>query len=341
MNRQANILFIPTSIGGYCAEPKAALSQSTYYQKLIYTSLARSIPSIEGYELLGRKLTSVARHAWATKQLHAVEQASVAMLGLPIAEQLESIARYYQALCTWKRGDTHGARQSLERVVAEAPAHYRSRALQIIGLTYHECGEVDAALPFYLEAGKCAAPGDLTILVETQRTTAVVRSVHGDHKRALAELENLFPAVRAIGKCSPVLYYEYLNSLAVELSEVDRVEEANGALSIALASPFASAYPEWSETRDEIAAKRLAGTSSVVAFSRVPETKPSQKAEPEPTREPSRAPASPWPAHPKGSFQRAIIPNTATAAIPHDGITQSILDRVLICIGSRAPPARF
>ena len=337
MNKQANILFIPSSISGNSAEPRDAVSHHGYFQQLIHASLARSIYTIEGLRVLGRQLETIAKHACLSKQMGAVEQASQLMRALPVSAQVESIARYYEALCTWRRGDTDSARQSLERVVEGAPPQYRARALQIIGLTHHECGEVDAALQFYVAAGKGAAKGDLSTLVESQRMTAVVRSIHGDHKQALADLEKLFPLVHVMGKFYPALYYEFLNSLAVELGEVGRVTEAKAALSIALASPFAAAYPEWSETRDEIAAKRVSATASVVAVSRAPEAAPSPQLEPQREPKPVSGLAFSWPTCNKTLLQRTPTTIAAIAAIPYE--TKSILERVLISIGPRAPPA--
>jgi hypothetical protein len=51
------------------------------------------------------------------------------------------------------------------------------------------------------------------------------------------------------------LRYDYLNSLAVELAETGRIEEAKDAIGIALRSPFADRYPNWTATRGEIADK--------------------------------------------------------------------------------------
>jgi tetratricopeptide (TPR) repeat protein len=265
INKQANILFIPTSIGGNRAEPQDALNQQGYFQQLIYASLARSKYTIEGFRLLGEQLSTIARHAYLAKQMDAVEQVSQLMLALPLSDQLESVARYYEALCTWRRGDRDAARRSLERVAEESPQQYRARALQIIGLTYHECGDVDAACPFYVAAGRAAVNCDLLAAAESQEMIAVVRSTHGDHKQALADLENLFPLVRALGKYYPSSYYDLLNNLAVELGEVGRIAEAEAACAITLASPLAVLHPNWSETRDEIATKRQSATPSVVA----------------------------------------------------------------------------
>jgi tetratricopeptide (TPR) repeat protein len=152
-NKQANILFIPTSIGDYNAERQDALSQHEYYRQLIRTSLTRSAYSSEGFQALGQQLAAIARHAYLAKQMNAVEQAGQVMLALPISNQLESVARYYQALCRWQQGDTDNARQ-FERAVEEAPPLYRARALQALGLSYHKRGELDAALPFYWQPDK-------------------------------------------------------------------------------------------------------------------------------------------------------------------------------------------
>jgi tetratricopeptide (TPR) repeat protein len=258
---------------------------------------------------------------------------------LPISDQLRSVARYYQALCRWRRGEIDSPRQ-FEHAVEEAPPQYRARALQAVGSAYYECGEVDAALPFYFEAGRAATSCDLVTLAYSQWMTAEVRGIHGDHQQAVEDLERLFPLVRAVGKYFPVLYYDFLNSLAVELGEVGRIAEAEGACAIALASPFAAVHPNWIETRDEIAAKRVSATPSIVAVNHAPEAAPSPLAEPKRKPKPLGTLAFTWPRCKKTSVQRTSR-IAACATIPHDEITQTILDRVLVCIGSRAPPARY
>jgi hypothetical protein len=65
----------------------------------------------------------------------------------------------------------------------------------------------------------------------------------------------------------PYAYYDYLNTLAVELGEVGRLEEARNASRIALATRFASAYPEWRETREEIELRGYRAARSTVAVS--------------------------------------------------------------------------
>jgi hypothetical protein len=100
--------------------------------------------------------------------------------------------------------------------------------------------------------------------ITAQRMFAVINSEEGNHRGALA-LENLFQLAHAARSSQPHVYYDYMNSLAVELCEVGRLEEAWNASQIALASPFACAYPEWRETRDEIELKGRRASRSTVA----------------------------------------------------------------------------
>jgi hypothetical protein len=50
----------------------------------------------------------------------------------------------------------------------------------------------------------------------------------------------------------PIVYYDYLNSLAVELGAAGRKYEARNIIRHVLASPFARAYPEWRGTADDL-----------------------------------------------------------------------------------------
>ena len=337
MNKHANILFIQTSIGGYGGGSKDAPSQ-VYYQQ-IYDLLTHSVFTLEEFRALGRQLEAIASQAYLGRQVHAVEEATRLMLALPTAIRLENIARHYQALCSWQRGDIDDARQSLERIVEEATPQYRAKALQVIGLTYQKRGEVDAALPFYVAAGKAAADCDLVTLAQSQQMISVVRSMNGDHAQALEHLEKQFPLVRAISKRYPAAYYTFLNHLAVELAEVGRFTEAEAALSIALTSPFAPAYPEWSETRDEIAAKSQVPSRSIVAINRAPKPDLAPQVVSQRNAKPVVRYVPGYQAGDKDFFQRSVLTIPATATITFN--TVSILDRVLICIGPRAPPALY
>ena len=333
MNRQANTLFIPSSN----SSNQTGTKQPGYFQQLIQALLARHIYTIEGFQYLGRQLAAVIRQAHLARQLDVVEQVTQVMLALPISDELKNVGLFFQAKSLSRQKDFNQARQLLENIAEKATPQYRARALQCIGATYFESGQPDAALPFYLSAGKIAADCDLMTVVESQKMTAVVRSLHGDHKQALALLENLFPIVRAIGKYYPATYYDFLNSLAVELGEVGRINEARAACSIALASPFAPAYPEWTETRDELEAKSTSATPSVVAFNQAPEAKPAPKAEPKEDAASVKAVAFNWLSVNQTS-QRSVTSIAVAVAISHALLSINIFDRLGETTRPRAPP---
>jgi tetratricopeptide (TPR) repeat protein len=340
INRQANTLFIPSSISSDQTGQQSSLKQPGYFQQLIRTLLARHIYTIEGFQYLGRRLAAISRYALLSRQMDVVEQVSQIMLALPISDEFRNLGFYYQAnSLSWQK-DFNQARQLFESIVDKVTPEYRARALQCIGATYFDNGQPDAALPFYLSAGKIAADCDLLTVVESQKMTAVVRSIHGDHKQALALLENVFPLVRAIGKHYPAKYCDFLNSLAVELGEVGRVDEAQAACSIALASPFAPAYPEWAETRDELEAKHTSATLSVVAFTQMPESKSAPQPEPKEIATQVKAVTFNWLLG-KQISQKAITSIAASTAISHNEPTQ----RILACLGksirTRAPPTHY
>src|SRR5260370_633128 len=77
----------------------------------------------------------------------------------------------------------------------------------------------------------------------------------------------LFPLARVAGSLRPHTYFDYLNTLSVELAEAGRLEQARRGSEIALASPFAPAYPMWQETFDEITLKERRASRSMVAVS--------------------------------------------------------------------------
>ncbi|HEX5731519.1 MAG TPA: tetratricopeptide repeat protein [Blastocatellia bacterium] len=333
INRQANTLLISSSINSDQTGQQASLKQPAYSQQLIRALLARHVYTIEGFQYLGRRLAAIARYALLSRQMDVVEQVSQIMLALPISDEFRNLGLYYRAnSLSWQK-DFNQARQLFESIVEKAKPEYRARTLQCIGATYFDSGQPDAALPFYISAGKIAANCDLLTLAESQRMIAVVRSIHGDHKQALALLENLFPLVRAIGKYYPAAYYVFLNSFAVELGEVGHINEAKAVCSIVLASPFASAYPECAETRDELEAKRTSATPSVVAFNQVPEAKPAPKSKPKENAARIKAIAFFWVLGNQTS-QIAITP----IAVDNE-LNQITLAHLGKSVRARAPPA--
>ena len=288
MNEQASILFnISFSFDGINAGKGELSAPHSYLRPSIYTALTRSLYTQERVELLGRQLAAITRHAYFARQTEVMKEASQLMLALPLSKELRSVAQYYQALCCKREGDFNSTYRLLEKVASEAPSFFRARVLLSIGATYFDNAEIKSAVPFFLASAQAAGDYDFQTSVTAHKMMAVVRSIYGDHQQSLADLERLIPSVRGLARHCPAFYYEFLNSYAVELGEVGRIAEAQNVCAITLASPFAAAYPEFAQTRDELAAKRTAATPSIIAVPAAPANVCSQaqvKAEPEPAR---------------------------------------------------------
>src|SRR2546423_3350537 len=286
MNEQASILFnISSSFSGHSTWKVGLSAPHFCLQRALPASLARNLYTQQGFELLGRQLATIARQAYFARQMDTVEQASQLMLALPLSKEQTAIAHYYHATCVWNRG----LNWKIDQIIEAVSPDYQAQGLFSIATILHRQGRIEAALPEYLAAARAAGQHDPLVFAASQKMVAVIRSIYGDHQQALNDLEQLFPLVRAIAKYCPAFYYDFLNSYAVELGETGRLEEGRAACAIVVASPFATAYPEFIQTHDELAAKRTAATPSINAVPAAPEIIPSADAATEAKPPPARA----------------------------------------------------
>jgi tetratricopeptide (TPR) repeat protein len=270
MQAAANSNLILTDLSSFkrLAGLQKDLSHGAFYQQVL-SELIRGVYRKQTISELGNSLVALAEHTYDLRDTDTVEKASEFLLNLPLGKEYEDVGRYYQALCIYRRGQFDEARILLEQIAGELPLRFRGKALLAAATTNYESGDLKSCLLLNVEASRAATSTHLRdplTFVTSQRNIAVVKSIDGDHRGALSDLENLFPLARAVGRWQPYLFYEHLNSLAVELCEVGRLEEARHASQIALASPFAPAYPEWRETREEIELRGWRASRATVAF---------------------------------------------------------------------------
>jgi tetratricopeptide (TPR) repeat protein len=358
---------IDLSSGSELADSESLISHDRLLHNVVASRLAaHAANSGQFFNRLRDKLIRLAEHALSLRDMSALEAVSLALMNLPKTDA-KQIGQYYQALVINRNGQKYEALSLLEIVADEAPRRYRARAIQSLGGVHHELGRLGEALRLYPDAIRALSAENVrdpltTLLVHLEVTC--IKSEMGDHRSALADYERLSPLVQIVSRQNPLYFYFYHNELAVEFAESGRLAEAEAALSIALASPFASAYPEWSETRDEIAAKRKAASPSVVAFHRAPEdnrtTEADRSHEAHSATEGERAPEAAlstqaksqhqpepfcalvfsFPTSNKDFFQRSTIKFPARVITALNN-APSILDRVLICVGPRAPPSLY
>ncbi|MEK6322793.1 MAG: hypothetical protein AABN33_14045 [Acidobacteriota bacterium] len=253
------------------AESETKISYGGFYQ-LIASGLITSAHKKQVFRESGDRLVVLAEQAHAFRQLDTLEQVSQILVTLPLPRQYEAVGRYYQALCIHRfgRGDVERAAHLLERVAQEAPPRYRAKVMLSMGSMFVRMGDNQTALSLYREASRCASRSvvyDPYDTIHAQRMVAVISSEDGNHRHGLALLENLLPVAHSMRLLQPHVYYDYMNSLAVELCEVGRLEEAKNVSKIVLASPFAGAYPEWRETREDIELRGWRASRSTVAIS--------------------------------------------------------------------------
>lgn len=311
------------------------------FRRIVLSKLAHTADSLQIFNDLAQLLIRFAEHSFALRDMDKLQEASRVLVNLPLNKAWQ-IGQYYRAIAVSRIGKTDEALSILESVADNAPIVYRARAIQTLGSIYHRQGQPDEALRLYSEAARAASSKNgrdfLTTLLINQEI-ASIKSEKGDHCGALADYESLSPLVRIVSRDHPLYFYFYHNELAVEFAELGRVAAASAASAIAMASPFAPAYPEWSATCDEIAAKRTSATPSVVAISRPPEAEALPQIAPQCQAKRSRKLSFNHSASGKDFFQRYVysIPATATNVLT----TISILERVLISIAPRAPPTLF
>ena len=321
------------------ADSEIVISSGRSLRHIVASHLAQTVHSQHAFLKLANALVHSAEQAYMVRDVDALQEVTRVLMNLPI-DGAGQIGLYYHALAINRKGQTAEAEGLLETVADNAPITYRARAVQTLGTNNHAKSNLDEAVRFQLEALRVASDRNAhglqtTLLAHLE--ISHIKSNTGDHKGALDVLEGISPLVQIVSRQKPLYFYFYHNELAVEFGELNRIAEAEAACSIALASPFARAYPEWRDTRDEIATKRKSASPSVVAIHRAPEADLATQAESNRKPEPLKALAFRCPASKRDSFQRSTTPIPATATIVLNAI--SILDQVLVCIGPRAPPS--
>jgi tetratricopeptide (TPR) repeat protein len=238
-NKTAANLFMLSSLKRYAG----------FYQQLL--------SCISSFKELGDRLVREAEAAQAFRQIDDLEEIGLVLSNHPVKEY-RLIGQYYLGWYGHVRG--MDARSTFEKVAEQSTA-YKAKA--IIGLAAIEArsGNYDSELGFFTEALKAAQTPSTTI--DTLRAIAVIKAKEGYHRQALKDLESLYSLARY---APPHLYFDYLNSLAVELGEAGRHQEAHNIMQHVLASPYINAYPEWRETGSEIARKSYS-SRSVISFS--------------------------------------------------------------------------
>lgn len=215
-----------------------------FYQQLL--------TGIGDYNQLGNRLIRLGEQAHSLRQFDKVKEAGLLLSNTPI-ERYQAIGYYFLAVAAnnMGKGDQDEARRLFEVVVDTAPDEYKLKSILSLGALALNRKDFESALYFYQETIRAGGLGLASL--QAIRGITILKSVEGYHKSALADIEKVLPLV----KFAPTnVYLDCLNSYAVELSEVGRLQEAENVSSLVIASPLTRYYPEWQETLAEVRSRR-------------------------------------------------------------------------------------
>lgn len=208
------------------------------------------------------QLVQSAETSYYLRNTQALHEIGLALQSF--AYPFNQVGKYYESVFLYRTGQYGKARELLESVADSAPVRYRSKALLSLSAVEESLGCFEESLRLRSTASTtCSDP--LTLL-EAQRGIAALRSIEGDHRAALRELERLMPLAHIIGRRGHPVYYTFLNSYATELSGSGRTEEALQIMNIVGASSLISRYPEWQETLSAVASRRKHSSTMAIPF---------------------------------------------------------------------------
>jgi hypothetical protein len=223
------------------------MSKQTETNLFIVSSLPRLYQQLLGgvasYQELGSQIIIEIKTAHAFRQVDRVRELSRVLLNFPIKEY-QLIAQYYLVWCDYRELKYHN--EVLERILEQTHT-YKSQALLSLGTFEIHQSEPERALYFYTEALKNSPT--ISDYIGASLAISVTKAIEGFRRLALKDMERLLPIIKY---AEPRLYYDFLNSYAVELIEAGRRQEARNISHIVIASPFAPAYSEWQDTADEL-----------------------------------------------------------------------------------------
>ena len=195
---------------------------------------------MSSFQELGNYVVKIAEQAQAFRQYDKVKEAAQILANIPI-KQYQAIGHYYLGLCELRKGSNF--KDIFEQVAEYAPAKYRALAMHSLAAIEARKQDYTSELYWFAESLKVYPSAEAFIGL------AVIKAKQGDHRHALKDLERFYPLACY---APPYNFFDYLNSLAVELGEVGRKYEARNIIRHVIASPFIIAYPEWRETAEEL-----------------------------------------------------------------------------------------
>jgi tetratricopeptide (TPR) repeat protein len=216
-------------------------------------------------DVVARRLIHLADAAYFNRRYEELEHVSEA---LNCITRYESIAAYYQGIVLQSQQRHNSADELFRYALDAAPSEYQSRALVSLGASDVLQGKLT---PLHYAQALRRPNTSLPTRVISSLSVAQVYAFSGEHHRAIKQIEALYPIARRLAGLNPRVYYDLLNSLAVEYSKVGSIEAAQRAILIVRQSLLFNSIAEYRETASDI--EERSGRPASIAVSIPPRTR--------------------------------------------------------------------
>lgn len=199
-----------------------------------------------------KALTLQAEQARSVRALDQVESIADRILEVALPK-LEAIGLYYKAIAARRYGTDLSTRM-LEPLSESPLPVVRARAELALGANAFLRSDFTLADECFRRASRAfddCESLDVIGVLQLRKMRAVLKGLSGDHTGALEHLEQSWSLARALFVALPPLGYDFLNSIATELSYCGQPENALRLIGGIALLPFA--YPEWVQSTHEIA----------------------------------------------------------------------------------------
>lgn len=228
--------------------------------RLAQDSFSFFISSSIQSEILARRIISLAEVAHVLRQTSELE-----LLGRCLElTKYKHIGAYYQGIATLRsNGDLKLAERLFEQAQENASAQVRARAILSLGATERYRGNTQAATKYYARA-IALGEADYFTRIEATRAIALFHALDGNHRRAIDNLESIYPLARRFAHVNARLYLDVLNSLTVEYLAIRDNEAASKAFEPVSNSLLIGLIQEYRETAQEVAEAKQAASVVVI-----------------------------------------------------------------------------
>jgi hypothetical protein len=197
-------------------------------------------------DVIARRLIGLADGAYFNRRHDELESISEA---LSCIQRYNSIAAYYQGIVAQARKDYASASEHFRLTFDSAPPEYKARALVSLGATDLLQGGLNA---YYYSLALRRSNTSIATRFIAAEGIAQIYALSGQHDRAIEQFESLYPVAKHLSRINPRLYYDVLNSLAVEYCETGSIEAARRAITAVKDSFLFHTIKEYQETEREI-----------------------------------------------------------------------------------------